>query len=237
MIIILAVGSLGPIFGGDLTNQDTYQQRKAKVDSKLHSVPVFVVSDSEGRPFLVESEDSRTRRGYFFVDPEDAQSYLARVKEDTDDARVLPIALDDAMALVLQQRASGAVRELPEVFSIFPSEREVENAAEVLGKPVQEAFGREAVPLFYMDGLALSAPDGASSQVSYPLFFDKELLDEMVASAKTINAEAMSNLGATQVLDLVQTVREMRAGTNKAFENIMFVPSEDAILALKKSAE
>lgn len=188
------------------------------VDQKLHRVPVFTVSDDEGRPFLVEAEDHLSRKGYFFMDPEDAQKYLARVKEEgAASAKVLPVGMDEALKFTMKRGRSSA-KAVPEVFALFPSERELKIATDVTGGQFANIFGQDAVPIYYADGLAFASPvaggdsgvAGGSVGAVYPLFFEKSKLDETLSGLREKDPVAAKAIGDIQVLSLQQTVKVRR---------------------------
>lgn len=212
MVVGLLATSILPLSGGFKNAfKDT---GSVLVDQKLHRVPVFTVSDKEGRPFLVESEDHLSRKGYFFMDVADAEAYLARVKEDgTSGAKVFPVGMDEALKFTMKRRSNG--KKVPEVFALFPSEHEVRVATDVTGGQFLSIFGEDAVPLYYADGLAFASPvSGGDSGVAggsvgavYPLFFQKSKLDETLSGLRDKDPVAAKAIGDIQVLSLQQTVK------------------------------
>jgi hypothetical protein len=231
----LAVGliatSFGPLLGAFKSGSS--DGGEAFVDAKLHKVPVFTVTDATGRPFLVESEDHKSRQGYFFVDPKDASTYLERVRDNSADAKLLPVGLDEALKYVL--RSKSGLKDVPERFTLLPSEREVNIAKDVTDNRFESVFGNDAVPLFYVDGLAL-AGSGERAPTVYPVFFEKETLDKTLAALRAKDAAATSSLGDMQVIDLMQTIREIKSGNNPRLGSVIFLPLEDAVNTLKETA-
>jgi hypothetical protein len=226
----LVVTSFGPLLGA--LRSGSSEGGEALVDAKLHKVPVFTVTDTTGRPFLVESEDHMSRRGYFFVDPKDAEAYLQRVRDDTVDAKLLPVGLDEALKYIL--RSKRGLKDVPEQFTLFPSERELNIAKDVTDDNFVSVFGENAVPLFYVDGLAL-AGSGERAAAVYPVFFEKETLDRTLATLREKDASATSNLGDIQVIDLLQTVKELKSGNNPRLSSVVFLPLEDALKTLRET--
>lgn len=216
MVVGLIATSFLPLAGGlKSAFKDT---GSALVDAKLHRVPVFTVADATGRPFLTESEDGLSRRGYFFEDPGDAAAYLERVAASADpdaaNAKILPVSLDEALKYT-GRRARNMGKSIPEVFKLYPSGDEVRVAREVTGGNFGEIFGEDAVPVYYADGLAFaSGASGGDAGISggsvgsvYPLFFEKAKLDETLQSLREKDPVAAKGVGDTQVLSLQQTVR------------------------------
>ncbi len=210
----------------------------ALVDAKLHNVPVFTVSDPEGRPFLVEAEDHLSRKGYFFIDPHDAEEYLERVREEgSDNAKLLPVGLDEALQLVTKQRTSG--RQVPERFSLFPSEAEVAIAREVTGGQFASTFGEDACPLYFADGLAFASSnskDDDDVSTVYPVFFQKSALDKTLSTLRERDAKAAEAIGEIQVLSLMQTVKEMESGNDYRLRKVMFLPLDESLRALRSAS-
>lgn len=207
----------------------------ALVDSKLHKVPVFTVTDKEGRPFLLESDDHLSRSGYFFIDPHDAEGYLERVKRDTEDAKLLPVGLDEALNYVLKK--SGNAKQIPERFTLFPSERELSIAREVTDNLFDETYGENAVPLFYVDGLAFADSSGDVTKAVYPVYFEKETLDKTLSAIRKSNPDGAKDLSEVQVLDLLQTVKEISEGNNPRLERLIFLPLEESMKALQSTTD
>jgi hypothetical protein len=234
LVVGLIFASFLPFFGS--LKSSLTGSSDALVDQKLRRVPFFTVTDGTGRPFLVESDDHLSRRGYFFEDPNDAEAYLARVRADATDAKILPVGLDEALGYVLR-RGSGA-KGVAERFTLFPSAEEFATAREVTGGQFEETFGKTAVPLFYVDQLAFSSPDGGGTGAVYPVFFEKAALDKTLSAVKeSKDAGSVSQLGGVQVIDLLQTVREIKSGGNPRLEQLAFLPMEKAVTALQASLD
>lgn len=195
------------------------------VDYQLSKVPIFTVTDATGRPFLAETDDHRLRVGYFFIQPADAQRYLERVKADNNDAKVLTIGLNEAFKF-LDTRATPA-KSVPERFDLFPDEHEVQIAEEVTAGAFQKAFGRSGVPIFYVDGLGIK--DSKEEATVFPLFFEKEKLDETIETLKKQDPKATVDLKDMQVIDLKQTIKEIRAGGNPKLNRVVFVPLTESL--------
>lgn len=230
--VLIAVGLVVATFlplAGVFKNA-TSDNGDAVVDNQLSKVPIFTVTDSTGRPFLAETDDHRLRLGYFFIQPSDAQRYLERVKADNADAKVLTIGLNEAYKF-LSTRATPA-KSVPERFDLFPDEHEVEIAQEVTDGAFQKAFGPSGVPIFYVDGLGIK--DSTQEATVFPLFFEKEKLDETIETLKKQDPKATVDLKDMQVIDLKQTIKEIRAGGNPKLNRVVFVPLTESLKAMKE---
>ncbi|CDF32139.1 unnamed protein product [Chondrus crispus] len=188
------------------------------VDYQLSKVPVFTVTDASGRPFLSETEDHRSRLGYFFIQPADAELFLNRVKNENADAKVLTVGLNEAVKYLDSKPRSS--KSIPETFSLFPDEHESQIAQDITDGAFQRNFGPSGVPIFYVDGLALK--EDKEGQAIIPLFFEKEKLDETLETLKKQSPEIVIEMKDLQVIDLNQTIKEIRTGGNPKFNRIAF---------------
>lgn len=205
------------------------------LNAQLSKVPVFTVTDMSGRPYLSETEDGRLRRGYFFVKPADAQLFLERVSSDSADAKVLTISLNEAYKFLGSKSASA--KSIPERFELFPDDHQLAIAQEVTGGAFEQVFGKNGVPIFYIDGLGIKEGMDDNDKTIYPLFFEKEKLDETINNLKKSNPNASIDLKDVQVIDLEQTIKEIRTGANPKLNNVIFVPLSDALRALGGSSK
>lgn len=212
----------------------TVGEDEGAVSAQLSKVPLFTVTDETGRPFLAETKDRKVRLGYFFVQPKDANEYLNRVEADAGKARVLTVGLDEAVKYLDTKRT--AVKAIPERFEIFPDSHEVDVARDVTGGVFSKTFGENGVPLFFIDGLALQSSAGDGGPV-YPLFFEKETLDETLASLQKNDPKTTITSADIQVIDLRQTIREIRAGGNPRLNRVVFVPLTESLQAMRKTTE
>lgn len=201
------------------------------LDAKLGKVPVFTVTDSTGRPFLSETDDGRLRLGYFFVQPADAEKYLEQVKEQNGDAKVLAVGLNEAIKF-LDARV-GSIKSVPEKFEIFPDDHEAALAQQFTNGDFQKSFGENGVPIFYIDGLAVK--DSKDEAPVYPLFFEKETLDETIKDLKKRDPSVALDLEELRIIDLRQTIKEIRAGSNPKLTRVVFVPLNDSLNRLKSN--
>lgn len=203
-----------------------------RLEAQLSRVPIFTVTDANGRPFMSETEDGRLRRGYFFVQPADAQKFLENISADNDDAKVLTISLSEAYKFLDGKPVPS--KSVPERFELFPDDHELELAQAVTGGNFEKVFGKYSVPIFYLDGLGIQ--ESKQGGTVYPLFFEKEKLDETVKTLKKNDPSAELDPKDVQVIDLRQTIKEIKAGSNPRLNNVVFVPLEESLAKLRKSA-
>lgn len=199
------------------------------VNDKLSHVPAFTVTDSTGRPYLSESNDGMSRLGYFFVQPADAENFLERVKNDNADAKVLAISMEEAYKFL---KGYSSAKSVPERFELFPDSHEYELAQEFSQGRFRKMFGESGVPVFYMDGLALRDEKSGGSVV--PLFFEKEKLDEAFENLKKNDPTSSLDKNDLQIVDFLQTVKELRTGGNSQFSRIVYIPLSDSLKRLQE---
>lgn len=226
----LVIGSFLPLAG--VVQNATTDQGSAILNAQLRRVPVFTVTDATGRPYMSESADRRLRRGFFFVQPADAQKFLEQISEDNSDAKVLSISLEEAFKFL--DTKSTPAKSIPERFELFPDSHELEIAQKVTDGAFEQVFGKNGVPIFYIDGLAIK--EETNGQNVYPLFFAKENLEETIDQLKVRDPNASIDVKDVQVIDLKQTIKELKTGANPRLRNVRFVPLEDALAKLRSSS-
>lgn len=228
---LLVVGVVAASFlpALDALQKPNSNSAQTLIEAQLSKVPVFTVTDKTGRPFLSETEDHRLRKGYFFVQPADAEKYLEKVQMENTDAKVLAIGLDEAVKF-LGTKPTPA-KSIPESFELFPDDHEAELANLLTEGAFQKQFGKRGVPIFYIDGLAVK--DEKQDTSVYPLFFEKEKLDEMVQSVKKKDPKTSLDVKDLQIIDLQQTIKEIQSGGSEQLNRIVFVPLSESISKLK----
>lgn len=228
MIAGLVISALLP-FAGVIKNAFSDNGESLVID-KLSHVPAFTVTDSSGRPYLSETEDGRFRRGYFFVQPADAEKYLEQVRSNTDDAKVLAIGMDEALKFL--ESGGTPARSVPERFELFPDDHEFEIAQKYSNGQFRKTFGQTGIPVFYIDGLAFR--DDKTGGTVIPLFFEKERLDEAFSRLKKSDPQSSISEDDLQIVDFLQTVKELRAGSDVRFTRVMYIPLSDSLKTLQK---
>lgn len=222
--VILGLRQLG---GGGASSGGGAISRSV-VSEKLRRVPLFAVTDETGRPFMSEAGDKRTRVGYFFISPSDAERFLGVVKETAGDeatlARIRIVSLEDAVPFIGRRATGGGKNGVPERFEIVADEGEAGIASTMTDGKFEKSY-RKGVPLFFVDTLALQGKEGDEPVI--PLFFEKEKLDSFLEKARQ-NGSAIED-GQIQVIDLMQTVRELREGANSQLKQVVLFPMGSAM--------
>lgn len=240
------------------------------LEARLRKVPVFAVTDGEGKPYLTVDEAAATAAGvggrgspsggavgYFFLDVADASAYLDAVRAQlpADEATaatspiLFPVGLDEALtftapasstAAAAARRANGVGAS--ERFVLRPSAGEAATAEALTGGAFAARFGADAVPLFYIDGLAVvnePSDGGAPGGTVYPLFFRKAELDAYVAAAEARDAAGVAAVRAdgrleVRVVDLSDVVAEIRRGGGGRLGQVVFSPPADSVAFMQQ---
>lgn len=232
LITILVASSVLPLVTGVKSLFSSQSTNETFLQEKLSRVPVFAVTDSTGRPFLSEVNDGRLRQGYFFVQPADASAFLDKVRStpgnegDGTDARIIAVGMNDVIKF-LDGSSISPSKSIPERFQLFPDDHQVDLAQTFSGNKFRSLYGENAVPVFYVDGLAFK--DDKTGGTVIPVFFEKEKLDEAVANLKKSNPNVTISENDLEIMDFLQTVRELRTGTDSRFGRIVYVPLSDAL--------
>jgi len=233
----LAATAVGPIVSGvrSLNSESVVSMMpEATVGAKLRRVPLFAVTDETGRPYMSEADDGKLRTGYFFIDPNDAEIFLKNVVRKTTAteeegmlAVVRTVTLEEAYPYLSRgSRKSGGI---PEKFQIVRDEKQAKVANAITEGNFERAF-QNGVPLFYVENLALQGKEGDDPLI--PIFFEKEKLDLFLKKATDAG---VTNASDVQVIDLLQTVRELKAGINKRLSQVELFPTDKAITYTKSS--
>jgi len=202
---------------------------ETQINARLSRVPVFSVTDAEGKPYLTQfDEDSGgSRVGLFYLDPDEAESRADSIHaEGFPDAKVLPVSLDQALSYIERPPVDPASRE-KDNFRLQAKRKELDIAAKMLGR---RSFS--GVPLFYLEGLVL----GKEGARVYPVFFNYEELDEFIVKLREDpeNADFLASRSVS-VIEFSAALREMRAGGSgtSALYQMIFYPPDDGVKYLE----
>ncbi|GJD08188.1 hypothetical protein Gasu2_24930 [Galdieria sulphuraria] len=167
------------------------------INLKLRQIPVFAVTDGEGKPFLLESPmNEKQRDGYFFVDKDDAVSFEELVtSQDTEvKTKIFPLTLDVAERFI-QGKIDPSYVSSSDRFHLTPNVEDLEFADLIL----KTKFDRADVPVFAVEKLRLEVQislhkeseekEGSVSEQPQvkriiPLFLKKQDLESLLNAAK-----------------------------------------------------
>lgn len=212
----LRVGTAGKEMSGAATGM-----KQKELDSRLSKVPAFAVTDDSGKPYVAEIEGQN--RGFFFLDPDAAETYASRVRELNKagaSVGVRPTTLDAAIKYVKESQSKQ------DPFEIVPISEQVK-VAEAIKSPdtCDICWGTEGVkkkvPVFWVEGLGLQAED--STSIVTPVFFDQS---DAAKFWKQINPDKEPKI---EVFDLSALIKKMKKGGTMEFRKVSFYPSRKAV--------
>ncbi|EKX55272.1 member of Tic22 family [Guillardia theta CCMP2712] len=192
--------------------------KQKEIDEKLKRVPAFAVTDDQGTPYVAEYQGKN--RGYFFLNPKDAEKFRDRVKElqtQGSSVSVRTTTLDEAIKYIKSKANSDP-------FEILPYGEEIEIARGIKNpENCDICWGaegvKEKIPVYLVEGLGLQK----DSKVITPLFFDKAGAESFYRQASKTGEPKL------QVLDLSALIKKMRKGGSTEFRKVVFFPNKDAI--------
>jgi len=195
---------------------------KLQLKSKLAKVPVFMVTNEQGSPFLNRLA-SGDQSALMFLFPAEAERMLEGVLKApngaSSGAKVFPTNLDRAFKLArLEPMASGlrdqiTNRELTMVWQFMPHAAEQRAAQLLMVKSAK--LGPPAVPAYIVDGLVLTK----RGREVRPIFLAKKDCDAAIAGLGDEGSEAK-----VQVCDalglLLALAQDIEAGDPEAADEL-----------------
>uniref|UniRef100_A0A7S3EJN1 Uncharacterized protein n=1 Tax=Rhodosorus marinus TaxID=101924 RepID=A0A7S3EJN1_9RHOD len=205
---------------------------KNSVLEKLRNVPVFAITDRDGRPFLAEVDNVQEgeQASVFFFSYEDAEQVLDKLKKKSQDmtknAEINVLTMDEAYKKAKGKALPSGImnkrgREILVVFRFYADTREVREAERILKRDGIPKDQVPQVPVFLAEGLTIRL----GKQFVVPLYFSKEDLDKTWQNVREKTPD-MPKSPPVHVVDLVKVLEGME---NKALDNIGFFPSRKSI--------
>eukprot|EP00190_Bangiopsis_sp_CCMP1999_P002704 CAMPEP_0198731952 /NCGR_PEP_ID=MMETSP1475-20131203/33015_1 /TAXON_ID= ORGANISM="Unidentified sp., Strain CCMP1999" /NCGR_SAMPLE_ID=MMETSP1475 /ASSEMBLY_ACC=CAM_ASM_001111 /LENGTH=314 /DNA_ID=CAMNT_0044494981 /DNA_START=126 /DNA_END=1070 /DNA_ORIENTATION=- len=200
---------------------------------RLRPVPVFAITDQEGRPFLAEVDNVQDgeQASVFFFSYEDAEQVLDKLKrqghEITRNAEINVVALDEAYEKARgKPLPSGIInergKEISVVFRFYADTREMREAGRLLKKEGVSQDMLPQVPVFLAQGLTIRL----GKDFVVPLYFSKEDLEETWQNVRQKTPD-MPRSPAVHVVDLIKVLEVLE---NDMQGNIIgFFPSRKSI--------
>jgi len=213
------------------------QRKRLKLafKAKLAKIPVFMVTNEGGSPFLNQLA-SGDQSALMFLYPEEAQRMLQGVLKAPNGAasgaKVLATNMDRAFKLArLQPMASGlrdqvTSRELTMVWQFMPHAAE-SRAAQVLLAKSRKVTGAPSVPAYMVDGLVVTK----RGKEVRPVFLSKKDCDAAIASLTSegfdAKVEVYDALGL--MLQLATGIEAGDAEMGHELETLEFVPPSESL--------
>lgn len=182
--------------------------RKQSLKSLLGKVPVFLLTNDMGQPYLTNMP-SGDQVGKMYVFLRDAERSLDELKRmpGASDARMWKTDLHRAIRMAQRQQRSGLYndqgRELRMLMRFHPHTRQRTNAKMVYlsqGKPFKRA---PEVPVFVAEGLAANK----RGKTVTPLFLSKEELDRVWARTSIKSRDPLPSKPSVTVTSLGDVMR------------------------------
>jgi nickel transport protein len=219
-----------------LTNQDVMQ--------RLRGVPVFTITDAQGKPLLAAKAGSQKKQnGLFFLSQQDAQALLKQIKaqkpELNKSARVTIVGLDRAYELVQLGQAKKQTSADQAVFFLQPQVKQVQSAIKLLQASGQKIEQLNAVPIFFAvvgEKQNLLTIQKQDKQI-IPLFFSKEDLDRLLQQVRQKNPKLAATV-KVKVGSLDQAIQLMKESNDAESGKIAFIPPQESLdfLRLQQSS-
>ncbi|KAG8462793.1 hypothetical protein KFE25_004769 [Diacronema lutheri] len=193
-----------------LVRGDLMVKQHSTPKSLLSKVPVFLLTNEGGQPYLTQGKDG-DQLGQMFLFLRDAQNALEVLKNmpGASDARMWKTDLHRAMRMAQRNAKSGLVnsegREMRMLMRLHPHDRQRTNARVVFLRQGQLFRKPPEVPVFYAEGLVAEKRCGAV----VPLFFAKEELDRVWSRMALRSGGAMPpapKVTVTSLGEVLQTV-------------------------------
>lgn len=228
MLGLIGSTILGPAAINFLPSNRAVALPPQEVTQRLQSVPVFTITDAQGRPLLgSESAQQKGKMGLFFFSQPEAQSLLDKIKAKdpkvAKTARITTVGLDKAYELSQKNLQEATFRFVPQA-------KQVQAAVKILqtqGNKVEQ-FNR--TPLFFATAGEkqgyLTIQQG--QQQIIPLFLSKDDLDGLLGQLKQQNPKlaATAKVGVGSFEEVVKLMKEQEGPELK---QVALIPSKESI--------
>lgn len=207
-----------------------------QVRSTLAPIPVFTITDSEGKPLVASvpnpSNANATPESVagVFISRQDADSFLQQLRtrnpEVGNNVRVVPVSLAEVNELVNQNRNQPNSIN----FTFIPQQRQVEQAVTIVRQANPQIQQFDGVPLF----AARAGQDqgyltiAINNQQVIPFFFEREQLEEMITRFRQEQPSVASTI-QVQVVPLEGVIQTLQTSDNQDLGKIVLWPSREAI--------
>ena len=212
----------GVLFGPlPMTNMQALALSQEEIVTKLSTVPVFIIVDTQGRSLMASTtEDQEAQVPLVFIDGEDAETFLTNAQAQNaafaEQAQVAPIWLGD-----LYQQAQSQP-DGPTQLAYIPIEEQLESAT-----TIQDTF--QGVPLFvarFSDSTYLTVRQDGEPVL--PLFFTQEDLQIILERFGQEQPEVAGEV-QIEVISLEGVIQTMQSSDDPELDKIRFFPSSEVV--------
>mmetsp|Transcript_47692 Transcript_47692/g.113238 ORF Transcript_47692/g.113238 Transcript_47692/m.113238 type:complete len:324 (+) Transcript_47692:13-984(+) len=200
---------------------------------KISHIPVFVITNAAGSPYLTNSSKGE-QVGLIFFSCFDAERYLYKMQKTHNlvDAEIQIIRLDKAYKIattyVTEVIGKGLQGErAPMNFKFYPDQQQMRSARSLTKKKnFLESF--KGCPVFVAEGLTIKK----GKEDIVPIFLTKEDLDSAWRSVYWNNPALKNTVPNIEVYDLFQIIKEMQEN-NPEFNNYGFFPPSASVFLVE----
>ncbi|WP_204105297.1 MULTISPECIES: Tic22 family protein [Spirulina sp. CCY15215] len=210
--------SFGILLGMGSQNFTAYALPDGDVERILSPIPVFMVTDAEGKPLTASSQEGEQVAGVF-ISRSDAQSFITNLGTNNPDlARQLQVSPLPLIQIVRQARAQSSVQ-----FEFVSMRGQVEAAQQV-----QQDF--QGTPLF----AAKAESTGGYLSITVndrqviPFFFEKQKLDALVNRFTQQNPNQANSI-RVQVIPLEAVIDTLANSEEEGLKQIILVLSDESL--------
>lgn len=210
--------SLGILLGMGGENFSARALPDEDVERILSPVPVFMITDGEGKPLTASREEGEAFTGVFLSRTE-AQSFISNLgREQPDLANRLQVLTLSLLQVVRQARAQDAIW-----FEFVSIPGQIEAAQQI-----QQDF--QGTPLF----AAKAGADGGylsltvNDRQAIPFFFEKSQLDDLIRRFTQQNP-AQANTIEVQVIPLELIISTLETSQEDTLKQIVLVLSDESL--------
>ncbi|MBP0016225.1 MAG: hypothetical protein J7647_01555 [Cyanobacteria bacterium SBLK] len=218
--------SLGIFFGSGGLNLQALALPSEEVERILSPVPVFMITDGEGKPLTASRDEGETVTGVFLSRGE-AQSFISDLGRNQPElAGQLQVLTLSLIQVVRQARAQDAIW-----FEFVPIPGQFEAA-----QGIQRDF--QGTPLFAakagVEGGYLSIT--VNDRRAIPFFFEKQKLDNLVDRFTRQNPD-QANTVEIQVIPLEQVISTLENSQEDTLRQIVLVLSDESLQYVRSLQE
>ena len=189
------------------------------IEQILSPVPVFMITDGEGKPLTATVEEGGSVVAGVFLSRGDAQSFITNIgREQPELARQLQVLALPLSQIVRQARSQDSIQ-----FEFIAIRGQLEAAQQV-----QQDF--QGTPLF---AAKTGATDGylsitVNNRQMIPFFFEKQKLDDLINRFSQQNPNQANNI-TIQVVPLERIIETLTNSEEETLKQIVLVLSEESL--------
>ncbi|NES74162.1 MAG: hypothetical protein F6K24_57745 [Okeania sp. SIO2D1] len=230
---VIGTTLIGSVLGSNFPAQALPEEEVVKT---LEGVPVFMITDLEGRPVplslsLGGQNVEKKDLAVFFISEDNAEEVVEKLESQSSqlegkvEARALP--LSQAYQLMM---ANQELEDSP--FLFFPERSQVQEAVKILRQENSQVQGFNAVPLFVAKQVIKTGDQEEEKYLTFqqgdreviPVFFDIKQLEESIKASQAENPELSSSAIAIDVISLEDMINLLHSSDNEQLKNLVFMP-------------